>query len=370
MAEVSKLPESHFRRNRVKYDYSRELQDKFKRLACPYTESADETWISELIFNPGEPRIKILQWLLSRFNSSVYNFLEPIYAGTEPKLKAILHAASALGLCRASDIDLIQGKSSMNKQMAFMDKLLNLCLTADETGSICVRSHLTYDTSESAMEQYTKDCGLLDRLAQQQSVSELFPSSHSILPIDVKKAIDLTAMASNADQDERSLSSMPELSERLKLLQEDLYRQRQLLDSLSNEHTCNMVDKKSRETQLRKLRLILSELQQMIVNCCYCYESHIQPWCSRSSPSLSALGDRIHSVQRLLNSFTTVLGAMKVIRVSHDKLESFSQGFESVRPEKPVGTHYRDTDQMLHLYETLDSLERSISLLSQPETIN
>lgn len=57
----------------------------------------------------------------------------------------------------------------------------------------------------------------------------------------------------------------------------------------------------------RKLRLILSELQQMIVNFSYCYENHIEPWCDRTQPPLSKLGHKITSIQRMLHHFTTVI---------------------------------------------------------------
>ena len=35
-------------------------------LGCPYTEGAEDAWIVELVFKPGEPRIRLLQWLLSK----------------------------------------------------------------------------------------------------------------------------------------------------------------------------------------------------------------------------------------------------------------------------------------------------------------
>ena len=38
------------------------LQD----LGCPFTEGVEDWWIIELIFKPGEARIRLLQWLLVR----------------------------------------------------------------------------------------------------------------------------------------------------------------------------------------------------------------------------------------------------------------------------------------------------------------
>ena len=35
-------------------------------LDCPYTEGADESWVVELLFKPGEHRIQMLQWLFTK----------------------------------------------------------------------------------------------------------------------------------------------------------------------------------------------------------------------------------------------------------------------------------------------------------------
>ena len=37
-----------------------------QKLGCPYTEGVDDSWITEMIYKPGEPRIKLLQWLFSK----------------------------------------------------------------------------------------------------------------------------------------------------------------------------------------------------------------------------------------------------------------------------------------------------------------
>lgn len=46
------------------YNYVHE--NFLQRLGCPYTEGVDNSWIIEMIYKPGEPRIKLLQWLFSK----------------------------------------------------------------------------------------------------------------------------------------------------------------------------------------------------------------------------------------------------------------------------------------------------------------
>ena len=47
--------------------------------------------------------------------------------------------------------------------------------------------------------QYYKDTALIDAIAQQQPVANVFPSAFRILPLDIKKSLDMTALSSNAD---------------------------------------------------------------------------------------------------------------------------------------------------------------------------
>ena len=41
-----------------------------QELECPYIQGVDDSWIEELLFKPGEPRIRLLQWLLGRLEQN------------------------------------------------------------------------------------------------------------------------------------------------------------------------------------------------------------------------------------------------------------------------------------------------------------
>ena len=42
-----------------------QLQD----LECPYIDGVEDSWIEELLFKPGEPRMRLIQWLLGRYKN-------------------------------------------------------------------------------------------------------------------------------------------------------------------------------------------------------------------------------------------------------------------------------------------------------------
>ncbi|KAF6023412.1 HAUS7 [Bugula neritina] len=337
------------------------LQERFQKLECPFTESADETWITDLIFKPGEPRIRILQWLLSKLHYSTYNYLDTIYSHSEVRLKGILQVASSLGLCRPTDLELIEGKGSKSKQKAFINKLLDMVEVADNSQSNYPPSPSKYTIRDSmnVEDQFSRDCSLVDSIVTQQPVAQLFPSNIPVLPIDIVKGLERTA----ADRELREVLDIQELTEKAKLLGESMSRQCELLKQLQLEHDLGEVDRKARDTQLRRFKLILSELQQMMVNFNYCYENHIQPWCNREAPVLSKLGDKIVSVQRILNNFTTVVGAMKVIRASHGKLDRLAseEGKENISGSVDAPNEVKEK-QLAELYKTLTSLEHSLNM--------
>lgn len=65
---------------------------------------------------------------------------------------------------------------------------------------ICYKSSIIFvRDSTSTDEQYSRDCALMDSLAQQQSVEQVFPSNIVILPVDIKRSLE-KAMLSNADR--------------------------------------------------------------------------------------------------------------------------------------------------------------------------
>ena len=37
-----------------------------QELGCPYLGGVEDSWIEELLFKPGEPRLRLLQWSLAK----------------------------------------------------------------------------------------------------------------------------------------------------------------------------------------------------------------------------------------------------------------------------------------------------------------
>uniref|UniRef100_A0A0B6ZVY7 Uncharacterized protein n=2 Tax=Arion vulgaris TaxID=1028688 RepID=A0A0B6ZVY7_9EUPU len=93
----------------------------------------DEASVAELLLSPGEGRLKVLEWLLSRYDERLEELLNisqlSFGTRTESRIQKLLTAACAMCLCQSDDVDLIKGEGSLSRQVNFIDRLLDLvCL--------------------------------------------------------------------------------------------------------------------------------------------------------------------------------------------------------------------------------------------------
>jgi len=92
------------------------------------------------LFKPGEPRLRLLQWSLAKFDPVIYNMLEnqqsKVMGRNDSRIQKLLFACHLLGLCKSDDIELIQGNKSRNKQAIFWENLLDLVSTVETTGHV------------------------------------------------------------------------------------------------------------------------------------------------------------------------------------------------------------------------------------------
>ena len=54
------------------------------------------------------------------------------------------------------------------------------------------------------------------------------------------------------------------------------------------------------------LRLVLSELSQLVTGFSYCFESEMRPWCNKQRPTFNQLGPAFKRVHTMLLQFSGV----------------------------------------------------------------
>ncbi|XP_065938725.1 HAUS augmin-like complex subunit 7 [Magallana gigas] len=303
------------------------FRERLDKLGCPYTEGVDDSWIIEMIYKPGEPRIKLLQWLFSKFDSKLHEYIEPRFATAESKLDSrvqrLLFVTSTLGLCRYDDVDLIRGVTGGSRQDAFMDKLIDLvCIkdAADDPDNKAMRNPGVISESMALEDQFHHDSHLMRSLLHQEKVDSVLNPRLSLLPPDLQRQYEVAMVERGVDKDrppKQDLHSLMELAEKLS---QDLQRQQEILREVNKSFTYETPDSSRGEIASKTMSLVLSELSQLVVGFTYCYENEMSHWCNKTPPILNELGPAFKRVYNLLQTFIKLLTDFESIRESYTHL--------------------------------------------------
>ncbi|CAB3987222.1 Hypothetical predicted protein, partial [Paramuricea clavata] len=218
------------------------IRDKLEFLGCPHVENVDESWMSELLFKSGEPRLRLIQWLLTRFgHPQLEELLESHQAVlsnlTDSRVGKLLFCANLLGLCHDDDVDLITGVSSKSKQLQFFEDVIDMLMVVDNL------SH-TYRTAVPATppadrmlrpktfgEAVFDACEYIDLLCRQEDLGELFKEKIHLFPPDIEKEF-------GTKDHENKRSQIPEITDLASLahqIEMELKKQNKILERLQSE---------------------------------------------------------------------------------------------------------------------------------------
>ncbi|XP_022110069.1 HAUS augmin-like complex subunit 7 [Acanthaster planci] len=300
--------------------FKKRLQD----LDCPYVDGVDESWISELLFHPGEARIRLLQWLFSRFDSKLAEMLDNQYVLSETqvdsRLQCLLQISTMMGLCKADEIDLMRGTSSSSKLIAFWDQLLDiLCIvdTADNPQKRSLASPGIISESMTVEEQMDHDCQYISTLAAQRDLKDFFSTKLYLLPPDLLRMIENSLKEQGLEGHRPKPPDRSKLDEEISKLTKDVQASEAQLGAIKKQHDFPQSDQKAVTKVTQTLKLVLSELAQLVTSFSYCFESEMRQWCNKTPPRLTDLGPAVKRVYSLLQQFTTLLDSLRSIQTSY-----------------------------------------------------
>ncbi|XP_044173929.1 HAUS augmin-like complex subunit 7 [Acropora millepora] len=285
------------------------LRSRLEHLGCPYLDGVEDTWLEELLFKPGEPRLRLLQWALAKFDPTIYNMVENQQSESlgrnDSRIQKLLFASHLLGLCKSNDIEMIQGNRSKNKQAVFWENLLDIVSTV-ETPIRTTSFSLAQNTLE---DQFKNDCYFFDALCRQENLQDIFRSRVQLFPPDLMKST--SGIELKKIPDEKQLISVTE-----KLAQE-LEEQSKQLDELRETAPLSNADAITVEKVSKTLSLSLTTMAQVVSGFLHCFETEMKPWCRRPVPSLSEVGPEFSRVHSLLLKYTELLQGLQTIRSSY-----------------------------------------------------
>ncbi|XP_077988395.1 HAUS augmin-like complex subunit 7 [Glandiceps talaboti] len=353
---------------------ARTFKDRLQALECPLTEDVDESWIVQLIFAAGEPRIRLLQWLFSRYDVRLADLLDAQFMPSDTKmdsrLQRLLYISSVLGLCRPDDIDLVRGSASKAKQISFMDQLLDLVCTVDATEDPSKRAMSSpglIDESLSLCEQVDHDYSLVDGIARGEDVSTLFSSGLDLLPLDLMKQMKVSLKERGIpDTEGVPLPDFQSLLQALNEVTSQLERSTSHLEELKHNYAYPEYEEQWSERVSKTMQLALSELSQMVTGFTFTFENEIRQWCNRAPPALTDVGKAFKRVYILLQHFTEMLQNLSSVKTSfHSIKERTGDKKESVaaahRHQQSAKLASSCTEAMGGLRDCIGILETSLA---------
>ncbi|XP_059143169.1 HAUS augmin-like complex subunit 7 [Physella acuta] len=331
------------------------FKERLDALECPFTESLDEATTSDILLSPGESRFKILQWLFSRYDSSLAEMLDPsqpsLGARNESRVQRLLTAASAMCLCRYDDVELIRGDSPLPKQIQFIDRLLDL---------VCIRdSEFNQDTSRPENPN-----SYLEEIVNQEGFSTMLDTKVDLLPKDIQTEVEKMWRKEGWKGDKAyPVSTLEDLNDLSNNLGTALEKQTATLNGLKAKLTLQGESKNQEVmTTTHMLSTVLKELRQLAEGFTQCYESSISQWCNKTPPELSDLGPVLKRVHGYLQQFIKLLTDINKIRQIHSKLSKKSKSDLDVRFQVLDSTSRKVSDSFQSCLTVLEeTLHRSES---------
>ncbi|XP_077185788.1 HAUS augmin-like complex subunit 7 [Paroedura picta] len=280
------------------------LYELLKKLGCPALEGlflSQPEDIERLLCTPSSHRLDILEWICV----SVYPPLQGQFSSLKEsqrdmKIKGMAKLGSDLMLCRSDDLDLIEGKASVEKQLCFLRQLTAVIPTRQiiglsDSGSF---SGSFSSQEESFREVAKKNEKFLKQVFCSPNLQALLnpechPWSSDVKPLLLsEEALQKRSHLPMVSHEKTLLDVSKELEETAAALQ-DLRAQCSFLRGTPAgvDHPLDGA------TVLQTLKLAISDFGQLLVAFEQVYENELRKHCERPAPQLSPCGPLFKAVQ-------------------------------------------------------------------------
>ncbi|KAL8164474.1 UNVERIFIED_CONTAM: hypothetical protein K2H54_051781 [Gekko kuhli] len=306
------------------------LYESLEKLGCPALEGvflSKPEDIQRLLCTPSSHRLDILEWI----SVSVYPPLQDEFSllkesQRDMKIKGMAKLGSDLMLCRIDDLDLIEGRASVERQLGFLEQLAAVIATRQSIGLSDSGSSFS-STFSSQEESFREMARKNERFLKQVFCSpnlqavlspECHPWSSDIKPLLLdEEALRKRSHLPVASQERTLLEVSEELEETAAALQ-DLRGQCSFLCGTP----AGAEQPLDGTTVLQTLKLAASDFGQLLVAFEQVYESELRKHCQRPAPQLSPCGPLLKAVQRDLSLCLQELASLAQVTETSENIEN------------------------------------------------
>ncbi|CAM5131726.1 unnamed protein product [Natator depressus] len=285
---------------------------QLKELHCPLLDGVflpEPEAAVRLLCDPSAQRLELLAWLCARANPPLREQFAALKdSQTEEKTQEMAKLGSDLLLCQSDDLDLIKGEASAERQLRFMEQLLDVIRYLDAITGTCSGDSTTSSAEESLRGAARKNEEFLREVFSSPSLPALLapalpPCTADIKPLLLEEPAPRVRTRLSVRSSGKTLA---ELSGTLEEANAALERLRAESSSLRGG-----AEPLSPGTALQTLALAACDSRQLMAAFGQVYETELREHCGRGpAPRLSPCGPLAQHLQHGLTLCTQELQAL------------------------------------------------------------